>query len=98
MPGHRAILHDSSERIAELKHHHEIRLAEIMNILKKVPMTAYQVAGNMHWDVKCNSWEEFPVYQKWFATGEAIAHVEHLATLMEIKKTQSGAKVVYECA
>jgi len=28
----------------------------------------------MTWDL-AGSWEEFPLSQKWFATGEAIAHL-----------------------
>jgi len=29
-------------------------------------------------DIKCDSWEAFPLAQKWFATGEAIAHLRYL--------------------
>jgi len=32
----------------------------------------------MTWDLDCDSWEEFPRAQKWFATGEAIAHLRYL--------------------
>jgi hypothetical protein len=32
----------------------------------------------MSWDILCDSWDLFPVSQKWFATGEAIAHLKYL--------------------
>ncbi len=32
----------------------------------------------MTWDIDCESWNDFPVAQKWFATGEAIAHLHYL--------------------
>jgi hypothetical protein len=32
----------------------------------------------MSWDILCDSWDLFPVSQKWFATGEAIAHLNYL--------------------
>jgi glyoxylase-like metal-dependent hydrolase (beta-lactamase superfamily II) len=95
LPGHREIIRNHRARILELNQHHEKRLAEILNILKEGPMNAYQVAGNMNWDVKCKSWEEFPSYQKWFATGEAIAHLEHLAALNKIQRIQQEGIIIY---
>jgi hypothetical protein len=32
----------------------------------------------MTWDLKAASWEDFPVAQQWFATGEALAHLRYL--------------------
>jgi hypothetical protein len=32
----------------------------------------------MTWDLDADSWEQFPRAQKWFATGEAIAHLRCL--------------------
>ena len=32
----------------------------------------------MTWDIKADSWDDFPRAQKWFATGEAIAHLRYL--------------------
>ena len=50
-----------------------------MAIVQREPgLTAYQVASRMTWDIKADSWEAFPLNQKWFATGEALAHLEYL--------------------
>ena len=41
-------------------------------------MSAFQVASQMTWDIDSESWDQFPVAQKWFATGEALAHLRLL--------------------
>lgn len=78
LPGHRRIFEDSRKRIRELKEHHQTRIEEVLSILEKGPMTAYQIASQMSWDLDYDSWDLFPVSQKWFATGEAIAHLKYL--------------------
>lgn len=77
LPGHRSLFSGCAERIDALKQHHEKRLAEVLNILKGRSLTAYAVASEMTWDIR-GTWEEFPVAQKWFATGEAISHLRFL--------------------
>ncbi len=88
LPGHRGLIYDHRQRIAELKKHHEIRLQEVRDILKKGAMTAYQVASFMSWDMSYSSWEEFPMFQRWFATGEAIAHLQYLWKLNQVKLSE----------
>jgi glyoxylase-like metal-dependent hydrolase (beta-lactamase superfamily II) len=78
LPGHRRLITDHKARIAELKEHHQRRLREVLSILGNTPRTAFDVASRMTWDLDCDSWEEFPRAQKWFATGEAIAHLRYL--------------------
>lgn len=98
LPGHRNLIRDSHRRIAELIRHHENRLEELLNILAAGPQNAYQAASLMHWDIPCNSWEEFPDYQKWFATGEAIAHLEHLTALGKVRRIQQDEELLYQLA
>jgi glyoxylase-like metal-dependent hydrolase (beta-lactamase superfamily II) len=78
LPGHRRLLEEHRSRIGELKEHHQQRNSEILSILESRPRNAYQVASMMTWDIDCDSWNDFPVSQKWFATGEAIAHLRYL--------------------
>ena len=68
LPGHRRLIRDHRSRIDELKKHHENRLSEVLEILQRGPRSAFHVASRMTWDIKCDSWEAFPVTQKWFAT------------------------------
>jgi len=78
LPGHRRLLADPGARIMELRQHHQRRLNEVISILKKGPQNAFQVASRMTWDLKADSWEDFPRAQKWFATGEALSHLRYL--------------------
>lgn len=96
LPGHREIIHDCHLRITQLKQHHERRLQEIRNILLEGEMTGYQVASHMHWDLTYKSWDEFPSYQQWFATGEAIAHLEYLAERNELQRIEQGEWLLYK--
>lgn len=77
-PGHRNPPDSIKGRIDELYRHHLDRLSEIISILGESTMTAYEVAAQMEWDIKFDNWEAFPSTQKWFATGEAIAHLQYL--------------------
>ncbi len=78
LPGHREVFGNPKRRIQELKDHHQRRLDEISSILKMGGKSAFQVASQMTWDIVYDSWDLFPVPQKWFATGEAISHLKYL--------------------
>jgi hypothetical protein len=58
----------------------------VISILGKKSQTAYQTASQMSWDIVAKSWDNFPVMQKWFATGEAIAHLLYLENLGLIQR------------
>ncbi|MBU2623087.1 MAG: MBL fold metallo-hydrolase [Proteobacteria bacterium] len=95
LPGHRRIFSDHRQRIDELKQHHAIRAEESLDILKEGPLTAFEVASRMTWGIRCNSWEEFPVAQRWFATGEAISHLRFLVEEGKICRLKNGNITVY---
>lgn len=78
LPAHRRLIKDHKARITALKAHHHKRLNEAVSILKAGPQNAFQIASKMTWDLVADSWEDFPRAQKWFATGEAIAHLRYL--------------------
>lgn len=77
---HRYLLPDMRARIDELFAHHDRRLHEVCRILKEQgsPMNVCQVAARMHWDYAGGDYTRFAITQKWFASGEAFAHLEHL--------------------
>jgi glyoxylase-like metal-dependent hydrolase (beta-lactamase superfamily II) len=95
LPGHRGTLTNCRERIQELKHHHQERLDEIISILGKDKKSAFEIASEMSWDILYDSWELFPVPQKWFATGEAIAHLKYLEEKWMIRKEKPEQKIIY---
>lgn len=78
LPGHRSLIDDCRKRISELKQHHLARCNEVIEILESGKQHAVQTASQMTWDITADSWEDFPLMQKWFATGEALAHLRYL--------------------
>lgn len=78
--GHRDIIYDYKNRIDELISHHYERLEECYEILQKSdsPMNALEVASQMGWRYRAKSFDDFPMSQKWFASGEAVAHLMYL--------------------
>ncbi len=95
LPGHRRLIRDHRARIEELKRHHADRLAEVLSILKKGAMHAYRVASQMTWDIESESWNQFPVAQKWFATGEALSHLRYLQEEGKVVRKADGKMTLY---
>ena len=95
LPGHRGIFMNCKERIQELKNHHLKRLDEIISILGKGTMNAFQVASRMSWDIIYDSWDLFPVSQKWFALGEALSHLKYLEEKGIIRMEMRGQKRMF---
>jgi len=95
LPGHRSTFKQFKERIQELKHHHQIRANEVLSILEKGNKNGFQVASQMTWDIPYEFWEQFPSPQKWFATGETIAHLKYLEQKGKIKREIQEQKVVF---
>jgi glyoxylase-like metal-dependent hydrolase (beta-lactamase superfamily II) len=90
LPGHRRLVTDMKARINELKEHHAKRADEALAILRGGPRTTYEVASRMTWDIVCDSFDLFPLSQKWFATGEAAAHLVYLEDLGRVSREQTG--------
>lgn len=93
---HRNIVRDHRRRIDELLFHHRERLNEILNILKDGEYTVRDVAARMTWSIRAKDWDDFPIPQKWFASGEAMSHLEHLYTIGKISKELRDGKLYFK--
>jgi glyoxylase-like metal-dependent hydrolase (beta-lactamase superfamily II) len=78
LPGHRRLFTDCQGRIEELQAHHQQRAEEAFSVLAEGPLSAYQVAARMTWDMVFRTWDEVAPMQKFFATGEALSHLRFL--------------------
>jgi glyoxylase-like metal-dependent hydrolase (beta-lactamase superfamily II) len=97
LPGHRSIVSDCRGRILELKKHHEERLQEVLSIIKSAGAgSAYEVAAQMEWDIDARDWEEFPLTQKWFATGEAVAHLRYLEETGAARRKERNGTIIFQ--
>lgn len=93
---HRFLVDDHRARIDELKKHHDKRLSEAMDALKRHgKSTVRTVTKNLHWDIRAKDWDDFPNSQKWFATGEAQAHLERLRALGKVDYEIKDGLVYY---
>ncbi|NLY83319.1 MAG: MBL fold metallo-hydrolase [Acholeplasmataceae bacterium] len=92
---HRELVSNHLARIEELLQHHEKRLAEVMAIMAQGEQTASRTAAQMHWDIRARSWEDFPKAQKWFATGEAAAHLEYLVNQGRLQRRTADGIMYY---
>ena len=83
-----------AQRVAELKKHHVQRLDELTGIITAQPgLTGYELAARMKWSIRAKNWQEFPPAQKWFAMGEAMAHLDYLAEEGRIcRQEQKGVR------
>jgi len=95
LPGHRSLFRNYKERIEELKRHHGERAQEVLAVLGKGSRNAFQIASEMTWDIDEESWGQFPIAQKWFATGEAIAHVRYLEDKGMVSRVGEGKTIIY---
>lgn len=76
---HRFLVDDTNERIETLKKHHDARLEDTLSILKKLGRAnTTEITRHMQWDIRAKDWNDFPESQKWFAVGEASAHLKYL--------------------
>ena len=99
LPGHRSLIDDFAGRVSELEQHHHDRATETVDVLGGGPKNAYETAAGMTWDVRADSWEDFPIMQRWFATGETIAHLRYLEDLDRINRLSASGTdslIVYE--
>jgi len=98
LPGHRRFFTDLKSRIEEIKKHHEARAREVLDVLSAGTLNAYDIASKMTWDIDCENWEDFPPAQKWFAVGEAIAHLQYLEEKSKVKRIITGKYIAFSAA
>ena len=97
LPGHRG-RGDFKARIDQLLVHHRLRLDEALAAVKAHPgEPAYQLAGYMTWKIhsKSNTWEDFPLTQKWFAVGECMSHLERLMAEGQVRREMKNGVAAY---
>lgn len=92
---HRSLPTDHRARIDQIKRHHELRLQECRAILQGGPASVREVTRKLSWDIRATSWEDFPASQKWFAAGEAQAHLVHLVARGELTSEKQGEELIY---
>ncbi len=95
LPSHRNIMEDHPRRVDEIIQHHRERLEEVYDIITSEPQSVRTVARQMEWRIRAKDWEDFPKPQKWFASSEAMSHLEYLYNAGRIKRENRDGVVYY---
>lgn len=96
LPAHRQETGDLTARVDELTAHHLRRIENAWQTVREEPgLTAYEIAGRMRWKIRSRSWEDFPLTQKFFAVGEALAHLDYLEVRGRIAHREEQGKNRY---
>ena len=96
LPAHREETGNLHKRAEELKIHHAQRIENAFEIVNAEPgLTAYEITGRMQWSIRCRNWTDFPLTQKFFAVGEAMAHLDYLQTRGRVRTEINHGKIGY---
>ena len=96
LPAHRAETGILAERVDELTAHHLRRIENAWQTVRDEPgLTGYEIAGRMRWKIRSRSWADFPLEQKFFAVGEALAHLDYLEARGRVFRREEGGKRRY---
>lgn len=96
LPAHREETGVLADRVDELTAHHLRRIESAWQTVKEEPgLTGYEIAGRMRWKIRSRSWEDFPLQQKFFAVGEALAHLDYLEVRGRVERRLEHEKYRY---
>ncbi len=95
LTGHRSTVDNVQQRIDELKQHHARRLEEVLSALQDGEADAASVTPRISWDLRYDHWNDVHPVQKLFATGETIAHLQHLEALGTVASRACNGRILY---
>lgn len=96
MATHRKMITDPAKRIDEIVLHHDERLQEILDAMSfEQEYTVREISASISWRIRADNWDEFPRPQKWFAVGETMAHLHHLANTHCVEMKEEGGRLLF---
>lgn len=96
LPAHRAETGILADRVDELTAHHLRRIEDAWQTVRDEPgLTGYEIAGRMRWKIRSRTWADFPLEQKFFAVGEALAHLDYLEVRGRVCRQEEHGKRRY---
>lgn len=96
LPAHRRETGDLRERVDQLTVHHLRRIEDAWETVREEPgLTGYDIAGRMRWRIRSRGWADFPLEQKFFAVGEALAHLDYLEVRGRVLRREERGKYRY---
>jgi glyoxylase-like metal-dependent hydrolase (beta-lactamase superfamily II) len=90
LPAHGGVYHDHRHRANQLIEHHRYREAEMLDLVRRRPQTAFEVAQQVFGD------EERPIFHVMAATFETLAHLEHAHLEGRARKSERDGKILFQ--
>ncbi|ESQ23264.1 MAG: Zn-dependent hydrolase, including glyoxylase [uncultured Acidilobus sp. MG] len=97
-PGHRDEVRDVARRAAEIEAHHEERLRQVLAMISASPATLYDVARRLRWRTRAATWADMSPYERYFAVGEALAHLVRLVRVGLAEEVVTREGIVFRSA
>jgi glyoxylase-like metal-dependent hydrolase (beta-lactamase superfamily II) len=91
LPAHGGIFTDHRHRANQIIQHHEYRMREMLDVVKRGPHTGYEVAKHAF-----AMDEDSPITVQFPATFETLAHLEHMIRLGQVVKEERGDRIYYQ--
>src|SRR5882762_8560832 len=90
LPAHGGIYHDHRHRANQLIEHHRYREAEMLDLTRKSPQTAFEIAQQVF------GGEERPIFHVMAATFETLAHLELACFEGRARRSVRGEQTVFQ--
>ena len=90
LPAHGAVYQDHRHRANQLIEHHRYREAEMLDLIKRTPHTAFEVAQEIFGD------EDRPIFHVMAATFETLAHLEYSRVEGRARRLEQNGRIVWQ--
>ncbi|MGH7813193.1 MAG: MBL fold metallo-hydrolase [Candidatus Binataceae bacterium] len=90
LPAHGGVYRDHRHRANQIIEHHRYREAEMLDLTRKSPQTAFEIAQQIF------GGEERPIFHVMAATFETLAHLELARIEGRARKSERGERIVYQ--
>lgn len=90
LPAHGAVYQDHRHRANQLIEHHRYREAEMLDLIKRTPRTAFEVAQEVFGD------EERPIFHIMAATFETLAHLEYSRGEGRARRLEHNGRILWQ--
>jgi glyoxylase-like metal-dependent hydrolase (beta-lactamase superfamily II) len=90
LPAHGGIFHDHRHRANQLIEHHRYREAEMLDLVKRKPKCAFDIAMQIFGS------EDRPIFHVMAATFETLAHLELARIEGRARLTERDGRVLYQ--
>jgi glyoxylase-like metal-dependent hydrolase (beta-lactamase superfamily II) len=94
LPAHERPFSHLAQRVDELLEHHRQRLEEMLAALSDHPLSPWELATKVHWDV--GSWEQMDANNRVLAVRETLAHLQLLESRSQVAMVERSGLSLYK--